>query len=197
MNFLAHAYLSFDRPDILVGNMISDFVKGKQKLNFTTGIQKGIALHRDIDAFTDQHAATKAAADLFRPVYRLYSAAFVDVAYDHYLANDSRYFTETSLFDFSQRVYETLDKQYDVLPPRYQQMLPYMRKQNWLFNYRNRWGISNSFEGVVRRAAYLTESKMAFELFESNFTRLQDLYNQFFPDLRAYAGGRLLELDGE
>nr|WP_206022328.1 acyl carrier protein phosphodiesterase [Pseudoflavitalea sp. G-6-1-2] len=177
--------------------MISDFVKGKQKLNFTTGIQKGIALHRDIDSFTDHHEATKAAADLFRPVYRLYSAAFVDVVYDHYLANDSRYFTETSLFDFSQRVYNTLDKQYEVLPPRYQQMLPYMRKQNWLFNYRNRWGIANSFEGVVRRSTYLTESKMAFEIFESNFTQLQDLYDQFFPELRAYANGRLLELDGE
>lgn len=30
MNYLAHAYLSFDEPEILVGNMISDFVKGKK-----------------------------------------------------------------------------------------------------------------------------------------------------------------------
>jgi hypothetical protein len=29
MNYLAHAYLSFNEPDILVGNLISDFVKGK------------------------------------------------------------------------------------------------------------------------------------------------------------------------
>lgn len=197
MNFLAHAYLSFDRPDILVGNMISDFVKGKQKLSFTMGIQKGIALHRDIDSFTDHHPATKAAADLFRPVYRLYGAAFVDVVYDHYLANDTRYFTEETLFDFSQQVYKTLDKQYEVLPPRYQQMLPYMKKQNWLFNYRTRSGIASSFEGVVRRAAYLTDSTAAFDIFQSNFTQLQDLYDQFFPDLRAYASGRLLQLDGE
>ena len=31
MNYLAHAYLSFNDPEILVGNMISDFVKGKKK----------------------------------------------------------------------------------------------------------------------------------------------------------------------
>ena len=34
MNFLAHAFLSFNDPDILTGNMISDFVKGKQKFDF-------------------------------------------------------------------------------------------------------------------------------------------------------------------
>ena len=58
MNFLAHAYLSFDHNDILVGNMISDFVKGNKKDLFSVNIQKGIVLHRAIDAFTDQHKAT-------------------------------------------------------------------------------------------------------------------------------------------
>lgn len=30
MNYLAHAFLSFNHQPILTGNMISDFVKGKQ-----------------------------------------------------------------------------------------------------------------------------------------------------------------------
>ena len=42
MNYLAHAYLSFKEPDILVGNLISDFVKGKKKFNYSLPIQKGI-----------------------------------------------------------------------------------------------------------------------------------------------------------
>ena len=33
MNYLAHAYLSFNKPDILAGNIISDFVKGKKKFD--------------------------------------------------------------------------------------------------------------------------------------------------------------------
>ena len=71
MNYLAHAYLSFNQQEILVGNMISDFVKGKTKFNYPEGIQKGIALHRAIDEFTDTHPATKEAAAFFRPAYRL------------------------------------------------------------------------------------------------------------------------------
>jgi acyl carrier protein phosphodiesterase len=39
MNYLAHAYLSFNDPEILVGNMISDFVKGKKKFDFPLRIQ--------------------------------------------------------------------------------------------------------------------------------------------------------------
>ena len=197
VNFLAHAYLSFDRPDILAGNMISDFVKGKKKFGYTTGIQKGIALHRDIDAFTDDHPATRAAADLFRPVYRLYGPAFIDVTFDHFLANDPTIFTEESLFDFSQQVYQTLERQYAILPEKFQGMFPYMKSQNWLFYYRQRSGIARSFEGLVRRSAYLTDSATAFEIFESHFTRLQDLYNQIFPALKAFTSGRLLQLDGE
>ncbi len=59
MNYLAHAYLSFNMPDILVGNMISDFIKGKKQFDYPLPVQKGIRLHRAIDTFTDTHAATQ------------------------------------------------------------------------------------------------------------------------------------------
>ena len=59
MNYLAHAYLSFNIPEILVGNLISDFVKGKRKLDYPPGIRTGITLHRAIDTFTDTHPAIR------------------------------------------------------------------------------------------------------------------------------------------
>ncbi len=67
MNYLAHAYLSFKNEEILVGNMISDFVKGGSKFNFPVNIQKGIMLHRMIDAFADLHPATKTAINILKP----------------------------------------------------------------------------------------------------------------------------------
>jgi acyl carrier protein phosphodiesterase len=84
--------------------MISDFVKGKKKFDYPVPIQKGIALHRTIDSFTDQHEATKEAKEIFRPAYRLYSGAFVDVVYDHFLATDMAEFSEESLLHFSLQV---------------------------------------------------------------------------------------------
>ena len=103
MNLLAHAWLSFNQPDILVGNMISDYVKGKSKEAYPAEIQRGIMLHRAIDTFTDVHPSTIAAKQFFRPQYRLYAGAFVDVVYDHFLANDLLEFEDpASLNEFAQ-----------------------------------------------------------------------------------------------
>jgi acyl carrier protein phosphodiesterase len=187
MNFLAHAYLSFNDPEILVGNMISDFVKGRKKLEFSERMQKGIVLHRQIDEFTDQHEATRLAKNFFRPHYRLYSGAFVDIVYDHFLAIDQNEFPENSLFAFSQQVYEILDLHINDLPQPFYHMFPYMKMQNWLFNYRLKTGTEKSFGGLARRAAYIEESHTAFSIFTENYEPLRQCYSSFFPDVKLFA----------
>ncbi|MFN4286746.1 MAG: ACP phosphodiesterase [Lacibacter sp.] len=187
MNYLAHAYLSFNNPAVLVGNLISDFVKGKQRFDFPEAIQKGIALHRAIDAFTDSHAATREAKALFRPAYRLYSAAFVDVVYDHFLANDEQHFTDTTLAHFAACTYAILQQHHHWLPTGFQGIFQYMQHQNWLYHYRYPEGTIKSFGGVVRRARYLTDSKEAALLFQEHYPTLRQCYNAFFPDLLAFA----------
>ena len=187
MNYLAHAVLSFRHPQILVGNMISDFVKGRKKEDYPDLIKKGIMLHRRIDSFTDSHVATMFAKQFFRPDYRLYSGAFVDVVYDHFLANDNNEFNSNQLMEFSWQTYAVLDQHSIQLPEAFNHMLPYMKNQNWLYNYRYRWGTQNSFGGLVRRAAYLTESKKAFDIFEDHYSELRDCYNAFFPDVKKMA----------
>lgn len=194
MNYLAHAYLSFNEPEIVVGNMISDFIKGKKKFDYPPAIQQGIQLHRDIDQFTDQHEVTRQVKEVFKPNYRLYSGAFADIVYDFYLANDKSAFTDDSLFDFSQQVYSILDIYKEFFPASFAQMYPYMKKQNWLYNYRLRSGMEKSFGGLVRRAIYLTESDTAFRLFEENNEILGTYYRSFFPDLKNFSFMRLQEI---
>lgn len=188
MNYLAHSVLSFDHPDILVGNMINDFVKGKRKLLYPEGIQKGMELHRSIDKFTDEHAATREAKEYFRNPYRLYAGAFIDIVYDHFLANDgSQFESYGNLKSYTPVVYDLLDTQKENLPEPFLSMLPYMISQNWLYHYKETWGIEKSFGGLVRRATYLEESKLAFEIFHKYYKELSVLYEQFYPELKAHA----------
>jgi acyl carrier protein phosphodiesterase len=187
MNFLAHAYLSFNIPEILVGNMISDFVKGKKKFDYPAGIQTGIVLHRHIDTFTDEHEATKEARTYLKPAVGLYSGAFVDVVYDHFLANDVNEFTDNSLMQHSLHTYDVLHLHNSVLPQRFQMMLPYMQSQNWLYNYKTISGTQSSFGGVVRRASYLYSSTEVFDLFQKHYHSLQQCYQQFFPTVKAFS----------
>lgn len=171
--------------------MISDFVKGKKKFDYPPGIQQGIMLHRYIDTFTDSHAATKEAKEVFRPHYRLYSGAFVDVVYDHFLATDTAEFTGKSLFDFSQQVYSDLDKQKMWLPEQFALFFPYMKEHNWLFNYRTAAGTAKSLAGVVRRSAYLTESETARQLFEKHYQLLQDCFRHFWASVKPFTRKQL------
>ena len=187
MNFLAHAHLSFNHPEILVGNMISDFVKGSRKFDFSEGIQQGITLHRQIDTFTDEHAATKEAIAFLKPAVGMYAGAFVDVAYDHFLANDSNEFSDTSLQTMATNTYDVLDSFQTILPEKFQYMLPYMRSQNWLYNYKTISGTQSSFGGVVRRAKYLDSHEKVFELFLNRYEEIQECYTVFFPAVKSFA----------
>jgi acyl carrier protein phosphodiesterase len=167
--------------------MISDFVKGRKKFDYPVTIQRGITLHRLIDEFTDAHEATKEAKQVFRPDYRLYSGAFVDVVYDHFLATDEAEFSEASLLEFSLTVYRWLDQQQRWFPEKFAMMFPYMKQHNWLYNYRTRWGTEKSMGGVVRRSVHLTESDTAFQLFEQHYQLLQDCFRHFWAFAKPFA----------
>ena len=187
MNYLAHAYFSFNNEEALIGNMISDFVKGRRKFDYSPGIQLGISLHRSIDRFTDEHAATAEAKKFFRPAVGLYAGAFIDIVYDHFLALEEKFWQTTSLQDFADQVYHSLFLNEEKLPERFRAMIPYMKSQNWLFNYRLMWGIERSFEGLVRRAVYLNNSVAALEVFKREYKALEQLSHTFLPDVKNFA----------
>ena len=195
MNYLAHAYLSFNHPQILLGNMISDFVKGKKQFDYELPVQKGIRLHRSIDSFTDEHPATKEMKKVFKPVYGLYAGAFADIVYDYFLANDKNEFASTDILEaFALSTYTMLEKQIDTTPLFFQQMFPYMKTHNWLYNYRHEWAIQKSFAGMAHRAKYIAETDTAFDIFENNIPVMQPYYNEFFPLLKNHAAYTLQEL---
>lgn len=173
--------------------MIGDYVKGMQRLGaYPEGIRKGVMLHRKIDAFADQHPASLKARNLFRPDYRLYAGAFVDSLYDHFLANDPRYFaSENELSLFAQQVYDSLEQQRALLPEAFLRMLPYMVSHNWLYNYRTLKGMQRSFQGLVQRAQHLESSDKAYEILVSHYYELNQYYFDFIDDVVRYVKNEL------
>ena len=194
MNFLAHAYLSFDHHHLIVGNMTSDFLKGSARYNYPASIQNGIELHRRIDAYTDAHLQIKEAKKFFKKDYRLYSGPIVDILFDHYLANDESIFNEASLKDFTLNIYNVLEDNVTALPHNFIPVLTYMKKENWLFNYRYKSGMEKSLRGLIRRSSFLSESETAYRLFEENYTGLQECYNLFIDDVKQFAKHQINEL---
>ncbi len=184
MNFLAHIYLSFDNPKVMVGNFIGDFVKGRNLLDqFEPEIVKGINLHRTIDEFTDHHPVVSESKRRLRPKYRHYAAVIVDVFYDHFLARYWNNYHPELLTTYSSQTYNTLENHWEILPGGVKHMLPYMKRDNWLLNYGKLEGIGRALTGMSQRTRH--ESKM-----EQSIAELEDYYEDFkkefelfFPDL--------------
>ena len=187
MNYLAHAYLSFGDTEILAGNMFSDFVKGKKKFDFPRRVQLGIDLHRSIDQFTDGHSATAKAKRFFKPAYGLYASAFIDVVYDHFLARDNKIFATGELEAFASTTYNQLRVSEALFPDRFRILFHYMALQNWLYNYQLQEGIFRSFGGLVHRAKYMDDPQPACDMFVRYYDELSGSYDEFFPELRAFA----------
>ena len=186
MNFLAHSYLSFSEEQ-LVGNMIADFVKNRDVARLPESIQKGIKLHRAIDTFTDAHPLIHEAKAPFRPLVRLYSGAFVDVAFDYFLANDTTEKSQREWQEHSRRVYAVLRRYEEFLPEVFKKVLDKMQQDDWLYNYRNEWGIEYSFRNVVNKAQFLDKTTNVFPAFLANKDFLREKYEIFFPEIKSFA----------
>lgn len=194
MNFLAHAYLSFGKPDILVGNMIADLVKGKQVEIYPEGIRHGIRLHREIDAFTDNHPVTQEAIKAFRASTGKYAGAFLDIAYDYFVARDKENVPEGGWKLFAEESYMHIQERIDYLPDKFRTMFMYMQSENWLYNYRYEWMIKRSMERLVNRASFLPDDTPVFAEFKSHYDEIEAGYNRFFPELKAFVKKSLQDL---
>ena len=194
MNFLAHAYLSFDQDEILIGNFIADFIRGKEIENYPKKIQVGIHLHRAIDAFTDSHPLVKEVQTHLRPRFGHYARVISDVFFDYFLAKNWSKYTSLPLETYSLRVYQTLQSSSDTLPPSFLRMLYWMEQQNWLYAYRNLAGIQQALDGLTRRATFDSKMNEATQVLREKEEEIEALFFVFFQDLETFAQATLATL---
>lgn len=181
MNYLAHIYLSGEIDELKIGNFIADSIKGNKFSHFPKKIKEGIILHRAIDTFTDKHPTVRLSTHRLFDPYGHYSAVIVDILYDHFLAKNWSDYSNIPLFDYTKDFYDLLEANYEVLPLRVQQFLPYMIRDNWLYNYATIEGIGKILYQMDQRTKNRSkmqfatkELKLYYPLFEAEFTSFFD-----------------------
>lgn len=191
MNYLAHIYLSFEQEPILIGNFIGDFVKGKAMDEYPEGIQKGIRLHREIDHYTDHHPVVMETKKKLRPVFHHYAPVISDIFYDHFLASLWEDYHQTPLQDYAQKTYELLLAWQAIIPDKAQNMLHYMVRDNWLYNYRSIEGIDRALTGMSKRTPYNSKMEEAAQQLTLDYRAYKADFISFFPDLIAHCQKKL------
>lgn len=194
MNFLAHIYLSFNDPEITLGNFFADHIRGNKFKHLPIKVQKGILLHRNIDTFTDAHPITKQSSKRLHKNYSHYSRVIVDIYYDHFLAKNWNTYSDVPLTEFVENFYTLLEENYDLLPLSTKRMMPYMITDNWLYNYSNLEGISKVLNGMNRRTNNRSKMNFAIIDLEEYYEDFEKEFTAFFKELITFSRLKFNEL---
>lgn len=186
MNFLAHIYLSGDNDLITVGNFMADGIRGKKYTKYPKDIQVGILLHREIDTFTDAHEIVRKSKRRLHKRYNHYNGVIIDIFYDFFLAKNWHEYSSVSLQDFSNEVYDLLQKNIEILPLKSKQFLKYMIEYNLLFNYQFESGIEKVLKGMNHRTKGKSHMDLAIEDLKINQKEFEEDFRIFFVDLRHF-----------
>ena len=186
MNYLAHIFLSGTDDEIIVGNFIGDYVKGKDYTLYSPGVRKGILLHRRIDFFTDRHKIVRQSKSYFVPRYHKYAGIIIDILYDHFLAVNWERFSPQSLEDFKENIFDCLKYNYKILPERVQFFMPSFIKNDWIEVYRSIEGIIQVLIRMSMRTTLPDQSEFAREVIRKYYVQLQSEFLTYFPDIIRY-----------
>ncbi len=176
---------------------MADSIRGKKYLDYDTGIQKGIVLHRFIDTYTDAHPVFRQSTKRLHHNYSHYSGVIVDIYYDHFLAKNWAEYSKEPLLDYTLDFYTTLNEYYHVLPLHVKKFMPYMIADNWLYSYAQPEGIARVLQGMNRRTKNRVGMHEAIDDLMVHYVDFENEFRIFFEDLREHSISKLKALNNQ
>jgi len=186
MNYLAHCYLSCSDEDLMLGNIITDFMRKKEEKNYSGRVLEGIQLHRKIDSYTDKHEASLLLRTLLRPRHGKYASVVVDLVWDYMLCSHWSDYSGSELHAFATPIYEILLSRKSELPTAFSNKVDAMIENDFLLSYQSVDSMRSSLRWMDRRVNFPSDFEGAILDVEENHTYITELFKQFFPDLIAY-----------
>lgn len=184
MNYLAHLALSGDNEEIVVGNFMADFVKGKKYKDYPLAIQKGIILHRKIDYFTDTNEVIGTGLKIINSAHGKFSGILMDMYLDYFLAKKFDQLYDTTVASFQQETFEILEKFSTVFPQPVDLMFTYMKKGKWLERYQTKEGLQKSLNGLSSRIKYENNINEGIMTLERHHDELESIFDEFYPQIQ-------------
>lgn len=195
MNFLAHVYLSGENDHIKIGNFMADGIHGKNFDAFPADVQKGIRLHREIDSFTDFHPIFRQSKHRLHERYGHYSGVIMDIFYDHFLAKNFSKYSEIPLEEFVQNFYKVLDENFDILTPRFQNILPILKSENWFLLYATTEGLTHILYMMDRRTKLRSKMQFSIEELKLFYSEFESEFTLFFAEVQAFVAVKMEEME--
>jgi acyl carrier protein phosphodiesterase len=186
VNLLAHFHLAGPDGGLIAGGLEGDYFKGPLRGELPLNLERGIQLHRAIDAYTDGHSLVQQLRREFPPNLRRYAGILIDLSFDHYLSLHWSRFSNVPLADFNTGIYRTLAEHEAFLSDGARTMVAHLQEYDILNLYLawetvpatakrigERFKRHNPFLGVDRRLSPLKGP-------------LEHTFLNFYPQLQSY-----------
>jgi len=183
MNYLFHLYLSGDDPDILTGNFMGDFVKGRLNDSYPPRLRSGIELHRRIDSFAQKDGHFTRSRLRLSPEFGLYRGILVDLFYDHFLAVSWDEFGEEPLEQYLKRARSMVEGNRCRLPERLQGLLPVIFEE-LIPSYLTIEGVATALTRMSRRISRTNPLAEGGRELTRHYGALQEDFQGFLPAVR-------------
>lgn len=196
MNFLFHMLLSGSDDQLLVGNFMGDFVKGPLLERFEPGIRRGVALHRRIDSFSEQHPLFRQSRYRLAEQYGLYRGVMVDLFYDYFLVNRWEQWSEEPFAAYLCRTRQVVEQHRAALPATMQGLIPVIFEE-LLPSYGTVEGIGRACSRLSRRITRPNPLAGCEVELSRQHAGLQQDFDGFMPAIRRFVAAELRALPQE
>jgi len=186
VNHLAHFKVSHPDPHLVVGGFLGDFIKGRLRGEFPAPIERGIRLHRAVDAYADRHPVARRSIDRFAPEFRRYGPIMVDVIYDHFLAGYWQHYHDNEISRFCDSVFAILRDNQEILPFPAQSLAGRMMASRSIESYHHDEFVARSLSSISLRLKRDNPLQRGFDEFIAHRAELGRDFVVFFPDLMAF-----------
>lgn len=186
MNYLVHLYLSGSDPELQLGGLMGDFVKGPIPADCPEKIALGLNLHRRIDSLAQNSSHTRQSRQRLHPKFGHGRGIIVDIFYDHFLASCWPEYSPEPLPQYASRIYRLLQQSHAQLPSGLQRITPHMIEHNWLVSYQHSTVVGKALHRIAQRlsrplplAAGVEDLAQHASLFRQDFRGFMDEATDF------------------
>ncbi len=191
MNFVGHAYIARNHPELIAGNFAGDSYKGNlDKFSYLPKhIVDGIKLHRYIDNFTDTSPHIKSVGKIFQNE-GVTKVAYIacDIILDHYITKNWSQFSSKKLEEFVAIVYKQTDENLVHLDQEFHFMYGMLKKHGWLFQYHTEDGIEIILKQFSRRIGFKNDLVKCMDIYKNKKVTIDAHFSDFMDSIVQNSG---------
>ncbi|HMV71974.1 MAG TPA: ACP phosphodiesterase [Pseudomonadales bacterium] len=187
MNHLAHFHLAAGCEFLVLGALLGDYLKGPLDGTLPPALERGVRLHRRIDALTDSDAALRLLRSHFTGGERRLAGIVLDVFLDHLLTRHWERFSATPLPVFAGEVCTTLVRHHQRLPVAAQQQATRITQHELLQRYGDAAVVDGTLEHIGERLGCSVQMRATVARAWERLDAVEAAFLDFYPRLQTVA----------